>query len=184
VHCSDRDIGILTQTGAAVAHCPRSNCLLGAGIAPLPQMLDAGLRIGLGTDSAASNFNLSLLDEARFALALHRGNGENPSLMSPEAILRMATRGGAEALGLEKVGCLVAGWAADVIAIRVDDESAPMCYNPYNKLVFGDRAEVVLSVVAGREILSDGKLQTVDESALRENVRRSAANLRSRKDSY
>ena len=182
VHCDDEDLAIIAQTGAAVAHCPRSNCLLGSGIAPLLRMMDAGLRIGLGTDSSASNFNLSLLDEARFALALHRGRKEEPCVISPETILRMATRGGAEALGLEKVGCLAPGWAADFIAVRVDDESALMCYNPYNKLVFGDRAEVVLSVVAGREILSDGKLQTVDESTLRENVRRSAAGLGGRKE--
>ena len=165
VHCDNDDLAIFAQSGAAVAHCPRSNALLGAGIAPLSRLLQAGITVGLGTDSAASNFDLDLLSEARFALAIHRGASEDASSITAETVLQMATIGGARALGLEQVGCLAPGWAADFIAIRVGDESAPMCYNPYSKLIFGGGTEVVLSVVAGREIMSEGQLLSLDEAA-------------------
>lgn len=172
VHCDEHDLEQIADSGAAIAHCPRSNCLLGAGIAPLTKMLEANVRVGLGTDSAASNLDLDLLQEARFAAALHRGRDQDASVLDCETVLRLATRGGAEALGLERVGCLKAGWAADFIAVRAAEDSTPMCDNPYVKLVFGGRADVVLSVVAGREIMADGRLLTVDEAGVRKGIKR------------
>lgn len=114
VHLETEDVERLASSGTGVAHCPRSNHLLGNGIAPIPTYLERGIRVGLGTDSLASNESLSLWDEMRFALSLHKGR------ISPEGLLKMATLEGAEILGLSKeVGSLEPGKRADLIAVRL-----------------------------------------------------------------
>lgn len=113
VDVNDGDIGMIKRTGSAVAHCPRSNHSLGVGTMKLRKMLDAGVVVGLGTDSLASTATLNLWDEMRFAFAIHRKTG-----VTPKEILHMATMGGAKALGREKeVGSLDPGKKADIIAV-------------------------------------------------------------------
>ena len=114
VHIGEGDRDLLASHGVSIAHCPRSNHFLQVGVAPLPAYLTKGMRVGLGTDSLASNESLSLWDEMRFALELHGGR------VPAEELLRMATLGGAEALGLLKeIGSLEPGKRADLIAVRL-----------------------------------------------------------------
>ncbi len=122
VDADEHDIRLLRNSGAAVAHCPRSNRRMGVGTMPLRRMLDAGIAVGLGTDSLASVPTLNMWDEMRAALQVHRGDG-----LTAKEILRLATIGGAKALGMQdRIGTLEPGKAADMIAVplprrRTDD---------------------------------------------------------------
>ncbi len=111
VHVSDEEIAALAATGAAVAHCPRSNALLGCGVAPLARLRAAGIRVGLGTDSPSSALSLDMFDELRAALLLARASAGDPEALSTAAALQLATLDGARALGLEDRGALAPGTA-------------------------------------------------------------------------
>lgn len=143
VHLETDDVERLASSGASVAHCPRSNHLLGNGTAPIPEYLAKGIRVGLGTDSLASNESLSLWDEMRFALKLHEGR------ISPEGLLKMATLEGADALGLSKeAGSLEPGKQADLIAVRIRDLDEE---DPYRSLLSSMQdKDVLLTMVDGR----------------------------------
>lgn len=120
-HCvdiSDDEIELIAASGASVAHCPRSNVFLGAGIAPLSGFLAFGATVGIGTDSAASCMTLDFFEEMRFALGLARVKAKDAGVLTAKEVLRLATIGGAEALGLsDKIGTLEPGKRADMIAI-------------------------------------------------------------------
>jgi 5-methylthioadenosine/S-adenosylhomocysteine deaminase len=143
VHLGASDIELLKRHGVALALCPRSNHHLRVGTAPLPRYLASRLRVGLGTDSLASNQTLSLWDEMRFALALYDG------AVTPQQLLTMCTLGGAGALGMsEKIGSLEPGKRADVIALTIDslDEA-----DPYGPLVRqASEKSLALSMVEGK----------------------------------
>ncbi len=143
VHVEKEDVERLASSGAGVAHCPRSNHLLGNGTAPVPEYLARGIPVGLGTDSLASNESLSLWDEMRFALTVHEGR------LSPETVLKMATIEGAKVLGLSReVGSLEPGKRADLIAVRLrhlDEE------DPEGSLVTSVHAgDLLLTMVDGK----------------------------------
>jgi 5-methylthioadenosine/S-adenosylhomocysteine deaminase len=142
VHLTEADLGVLAQTRAAVAHCPRSNAYLDVGRAPLKALRDLGVPVGLGTDSLASAESLSLWDEMRFAHQAHGG------LLSPAEWIRMATAEGARALGLDReIGTLEPGKRADLTAVAVDGPEA----DPYEFLLHEARApRVLLTMVEGR----------------------------------
>lgn len=143
VHLGGSDLELLTQHGVALALCPRSNSHLRVGTAPLPRYLASRLRVGLGTDSLASNETLSLWDEMRFALALYDG------AVTPQQVVTMCTLGGASALGMTaQIGSLEPGKRADVIALAIDHlEDA----DPYGSLVRqASEKSVVLSMVDGK----------------------------------
>ena len=160
IHCvrvDDGDLDRITNTKSSVAHCPVSNARLGHGVAPVLHMLDGGIRVGLGSDSMASNNQMDLLAEARAAsLAQGAASGRNGAL-SADAALRLATLGGAEALGLaDEIGSLAVGKAADLAAFPVSDERGPV-QDPAATAVFslpGTQASLV--IVAGRELVRDG----------------------------
>jgi cytosine/adenosine deaminase-related metal-dependent hydrolase len=119
VHVDTRDLSLIRKTGTAVAHCPRSNHALRIGTLPLKRFLDAGITVGLGTDSLASVATLSLWDEMRFALRTHRRTG-----VTARQVLELATRGGAKALGLAgEIGTLEPGKQADLIAVPMPRRS-------------------------------------------------------------
>ncbi|MBI3988472.1 MAG: amidohydrolase family protein [candidate division NC10 bacterium] len=143
VHLETEDVERLASSGVSVAHCPRSNHRLGNGIAPIPTYLERGIRVGLGTDSLASNDSLSLWDEMRFALKLHEGR------ISPEGLFKMATLAGAEALGLSKeAGSLEPGKRADLIAVRIHDLDEE---DPYGSLLSSVQdGDVLLTMVDGK----------------------------------
>jgi 5-methylthioadenosine/S-adenosylhomocysteine deaminase len=141
---------------------------LASGACPVTSLLNAGINVALGTDGAASNNGLNLFAEARLAALLAKLTAEDPAALPADQVLFMATLGGARALGLEhETGSLEAGKWADCIAINFD--SAPMqpVYNPLSQVVYaGHGAHVDQSWIAGRLVLKDGKLTTLDETAV------------------
>src|SRR4029434_10281676 len=117
-------------------HCPASNAKLGHGIAPLTALLQAGVRVGVGTDSVASNNRMDLLDEARLAILMQRAHLRRHDVMTATAMLELVTLGSARALGLDaEVGSLDVGKAADLVAFPLQARSVPV-YDPATALVF------------------------------------------------
>ena len=156
------EIALFARTGAGVCHCPSSNMRLASGIAPVRQLLDQGVKVGLGVDGSASNDSGHLLGEARQALLLQRALGDPAGLSAREA-LEMATLGGARVLGRDDIGRIVPGMSADIIAYRLDQIAlAGALHDPVAALVFCQPPAVDLSIVNGRIVVEDGCLRTVD----------------------
>lgn len=174
-HCvrvDEGDIGLMKERGTGVAHCPKSNAKLGHGRAPLAAMLEAGVRLGLGSDSVASNNVCDMLEEARFALLASRAaleSVEGGRMLDASDALRMMTHGGAAAMNMRNVtGSLEEGLEADFVAVRLDAAHQTPAYDPAAALVFSSSArDVTLTVVAGREVFRDGRVTTLDEEELR-----------------
>lgn len=155
-HCvavTDADIEILAKTGTRVAHCPKSNAKFGHGSAPLEKFLAAGLTVGLGSDSVASNNACDLLEESRFAILTARNRPGRNRFLTPREALRAATIGGAKALGLgRKIGTLEPGKQADITVISLDHPAQHPVNDIEAALVFSSNArDVRATFVAGRE---------------------------------
>lgn len=161
VHVSDEDAALLAARGASVAHCPKSNGKLGAGVAPLRTLLDAGLAVGLGTDSVASNNAVDLFEEMRSALFAARVREHAVAALDARTALEMATIGGARALGLDaETGTLTPGKRADLCVVRMDGlHLAPAANDdPVAALVYGARAgDVALTIADGRILYDNGR---------------------------
>jgi 5-methylthioadenosine/S-adenosylhomocysteine deaminase len=174
VHVDDDDIAALAASGAAVAHCPRSNAMLGCGVAPVARLRAAGVRVGLGSDSPSSALSLDLFDELRAALLLARASAGDPEALSTAAALQMATLDGARALGLADRGALEAGMLADLIAVRLDQTPFWPSDDPVSALVLGGSPRLVTLVAIGGDVLYG-----VDSTAF-ERALPAAADARSR----
>jgi 5-methylthioadenosine/S-adenosylhomocysteine deaminase len=168
VHLSPEEIELLAKHGCSVAHCPASNLKLASGFAPIAALLAAGVNVALGTDGAASNNRLDMLAEMRLAALLAKGVAQDAQAMPAHAALRSATLGGARALGLEdRIGSIVAGKAADLVAVRLSGPELQPCYDPVSHLVYAAGRENVSHVwVAGKLAVKDGLLQNVNLSTL------------------
>jgi cytosine/adenosine deaminase-related metal-dependent hydrolase len=170
-HCvrvDDADIETIRESGASVAHCPKSNAKLGHGRAPYEKFLS--LRHGFGSDSVASNNTCDILEEARFALLLARSANEQTNLdaLTAERALRDATLGGARALGFDDCGSLEEGKQADLAVVRLDAPHQTPAHDPTRTLIFASTGrDVTLTVVAGKEVFRDGRVVNVDEERLR-----------------
>jgi len=174
VWLNDSDIEIIAKRRASVSHNPESNMKLASGIAPVPALLKAGVPVGLGTDSCASNNDLDMFSEMDTAAKLHKVNALDPTLMDAVTVLKMATIWGAKTIGLDKViGSLEIGKQADVIIIDTRKPHLVPLYNPFSQLVYAVRGSDVRDVmVAGRTLVKDRKLLTIDlESIIRKVVR-------------
>jgi cytosine/adenosine deaminase-related metal-dependent hydrolase len=169
VNLTRDDISLLRSGGVAVAHCPKSNAKLGCGVAPLADLLHAGVRVGLGTDSPASSNIMDMFDEMRTMLFLHRAVERDVGVLDAQACVRIATLGGAEALGLEsEVGSLEPGKRADLIAVDVSRSHFAPIADPYSALVYGaNQDDVTLSVIAGRQLYRDRVHVGVDADQIR-----------------
>lgn len=174
IHVDEADLDMLRQTKARVAHCPKSNAKLGHGVAPFARMIEKGIAVGIGSDSVASNNTCDLLEEARFALLLVRAEPgakdvESERRLNSDDVLRAATLGGARALGLEGlVGELRDGLQADFAAVSLEGAHQIPSYGAADTLVFASSGrDVVLTVVAGKEVYREGRVTTVDEERLR-----------------
>ncbi len=183
VHCvyvDEEDVALIAQSRASIAHCPKSNAKLGHGIAPLPQWLRAGLAVGLGTDSVASNNTCDLWEEARFGLLLQRARAASPTLVSAEKMLELMTLGGARALSLEAhIGSLDPGKEADFIAISLSGAHVQPVDDPVAALLFSARSSDVCFVAVGGRVLFDGEVvRTLDEAGVRARLREIRARLR------
>ena len=174
VHQTLEDTAQLAASGAAIIHCPKSNAKLGAGVAPLARWLRTdGLRVGLGTDSAVSNNAQDLWEEMRFALLLQRAVTEEVEIVTAAQILRLATLGGAEAMGLsDRTGSLAPGKRADLIAVRLNSPHIFPAIDPYAALVYSARADDVLLTVCDWEVLYDeGEWRTLNAESVYAEVR-------------
>jgi len=173
------EIALFAATGTGVAHCPCSNCRLGSGIAPIRQMLAAGVPLGLGVDGSASNDSGNLLQEARQALLLQRVTGGAEAL-SARAALKLATRGGAEMLGRHDCGALTVGRRADLAVWDVATAANTGAWDPVDGLVLCPPAGVRDLIVEGRTIISGGELRSAPLPAILDQARQSIARLRDR----
>jgi len=168
VWVDDADIQIIGGCRACVAHCPESNMKLASGIAPIPDMLAAGVTVALGTDGCASNNDLDLWAEMDMAAKLHKVQRLDPTIMAAHTVLRMATIEGARALGLDhEIGSLEVGKQADLIIIDMDQPHLTPLYHPQSHLVYTVHAADVRDVmIAGCRVVRDRRLQTMDLDAL------------------
>ncbi len=163
------EIRALAAHNVHVVHCPESNLKLASGFCPVHELLKAGVNVALGTDGAASNNNLDMLEEMRMAALLAKGVAHEATALPAHTALAMATRNGAQALGLEsKIGSLRVGKQADLIAIDLADLGSEPVYDPISQIVYTATRDQVTDVwVAGRRLLASGRLTTLDENAIR-----------------
>jgi cytosine/adenosine deaminase-related metal-dependent hydrolase len=179
VQTDARDAALIAASGAAVAHCPVANARLGHGIAPVPELQEAGVTVALGTDSVASNNRLDLLEEARVAQLAQRLRLRRPDALPAALLLRMATLDGARALGLEaRIGSLDAGKDADLCAVALDRVHCTPAGDVTAALFHTARGgDVILAAVRGRILYHAGRWATLDPGALAPQVRALAARL-------
>ncbi|MEI7613996.1 MAG: TRZ/ATZ family hydrolase [Betaproteobacteria bacterium] len=168
VHLDPDEIKLLAQHSCSIAHCPSSNLKLASGIAPITELTREGVNIGLGTDGAASNNRLDVFQEMRLAALLAKGISGQADAVSAHQALRMATLGGAQALGLDaEIGSVTEGKSADLCAININDISLSPCYDPASLLVYSAGREFVSDVwVAGKNHVMDGQLTGCHEIEL------------------
>lgn len=188
VHVNEDEINIYAKTGSGVAHCPTSNMRLASGIAPLMDMLRMGVKVGLGVDGSASNDGSNLLEETRQAMLLARlkagllgaskSGDEAPPLMTARKALEIATLGGASVLGRSDLGSLEIGKCADIFAIDLSKlEYAGGLHDPVSALVFCAPVRSDYTIVAGKFIVKEGNLVTVDLPSLVEKHNQAARRL-------
>ena len=178
VHLSPDDVSAFALSRVGVAHCPTSNMRLGAGIAPVRDLLDEGVRVGLGVDGSASNERGDLFLEVKQALLVARVRG-GPGAMTVRDALRLGTRGGAEVLGRDDIGALAPGKRADFAVWRTDGLELGGADDPVAGLVFAGPHRVDRLYVGGREVVRDGQLVTADEVEISREHRRQAERFRS-----
>jgi len=173
VHLDHAEIDLLAHHGASVAHCPSSNLKLASGIAPLARFVERNLNTGLGTDGAASNNRLDLLEEMRLAALLAKAESQRANSVPAHAALHMATLGAARAMGLaDRIGSIEVGKLADLCAIDLGGLALTPVYHPASHLVYAaSRSDVSHVWVEGRMRVDQGRLIGIDEERLRANAR-------------
>ncbi|MEC9488729.1 MAG: amidohydrolase, partial [Halanaerobium sp.] len=163
VHLNDEEIGLLAEKGVRVAHNPHSNMKLASGIAPVVKMIEAGIKIGFGTDGAGSNNKLDLLEEMRTGVLLQKVANNDPTVLTLEEALSMATCWGAEVAGLQEVGCIKQGWKADLVLLDLSSPHLQPDYDLAANLIFAARAgDVHTVIVDGRILLDAGEMKGLD----------------------
>ncbi|GAA0461287.1 8-oxoguanine deaminase [Streptomyces olivaceiscleroticus] len=178
VHMNDSDIDAFARTGTGVAHCPSSNARLAAGIARVPDMLAAGVPVGLGVDGTASNESGELHTELRNALLINRLGPHREAALTARQALRLGTYGGARVLGrADRIGSVEAGKLADLVLWKLDGLGHSTIADPVTALVLGAAAPVTLSLVNGRPVVEDNHLTTVDEDEIAHTARAEAQRL-------
>ncbi|MFL6021429.1 MAG: amidohydrolase family protein, partial [Gaiellaceae bacterium] len=173
VHLSSEDVTKFGAQDVGVAHCPSSNMRLGAGMAPVRELLDAGVRVGLGVDGSASNERGDLFLEVKQALLVARARG-GPKAMTVRDALRLGTRGGAAVLGRDDIGQLAPGKRADFAVWRTDGLELGGASDPVAGLVFAGPHRVDRLYVGGEEVVRDGQLVRGDEREIAREQRRQA----------
>jgi 5-methylthioadenosine/S-adenosylhomocysteine deaminase len=172
VWANDNELSILKRDNVGIVHNPQSNMKLASGVARVPEMINQGQRLGIGTDSAASNNDLNLWEEIDTAAKLHKVFTKDPKVVSAQQAFEMATIGGAMALHMEKdIGSLEQGKRADFVIVDMDVLNQTPHYNIYSDLVYSSKAADVRTVVIeGRPVMRDGKLLTLDEPAVKRDA--------------
>jgi cytosine/adenosine deaminase-related metal-dependent hydrolase len=165
VHLSDGDVRTFAERGIGVAHCPTSNLRLGAGVAPVRELLDAGARVGLGVDGTASNERSDLFAEVKQALLAARGRG-GPEAMTAREALRLGTRGGATVLRRDDLGALESGRRADLAIWRTDGLEFGGAEDLVANLVLSGSHRVDRLIVGGETVVRGGALARADEQEI------------------
>jgi len=176
IHLSQSEIERFGERGVGVAHCPTSNLRLGAGIAPVRELIDAGVDVGLGVDGSASNERSDLFFEVKQALLVARGRG-GPAAMTARQALHLATQGGARVLGRADIGSIEPGKRADLAIWRIDGLELGGAADPVAGLVFAGPHRVDRLLVGGVEVVAGGRLVRADEEEIAREQRRQAARL-------
>ena len=167
VHLSDEDMNIMAAKKVRVAHNPQSNLKLASGIAPVAQMLEKGICVGLGTDGASSNNNLDMLEECRAAAMLHKVTTFDPLVVPAAKAWDMATINGARVLGFENLGKLEAGQLADIVLWDTHKTYWFPRHNKLSQLVYAaNSSDVNTVIINGKKVLEAGKLLTFDEEKI------------------
>jgi len=176
-HCvwaTDEDIAIMHKKGVMPVHNPSSNMKLGSGFAPIPKMLERGIAVGLGTDGAASNNNLNMLEELHLATVIHNGHHTDPIIMNPNHTLKMATANGALIQGRSDCGCIAVGKKADIIAISTDAPHMLPAFDPITTLCYSAQgSDVCMTMVDGRILYENGEFLTLDKDRIFHDVKNS-----------
>lgn len=183
-HCvktDERDFEFIADADCSIAHCPKSNAKFGHGVAPLENFLDKGLRVGLGSDSVASNNTCDMLEEARFAALLARVPENRRRLLEAPEILEAVTLGGARALRQDAaIGTLEAGKQADITIISLETVAQQPIHDVYSALLFASNGRNVrLTMVAGKELYRDGVVTTINEEELKSKIKEIARKMNS-----
>ena len=175
-----QDVSLLAAGGAGVSHNPESNMKLASGTAPVPDLLAAGVPVGLGTDGAASNNDLDMFEAMRQAALLHKLERNDPRVLPAPVVLEMATRMGAQVLGLgDRVGSLTAGRRADLIVVDTRAPHLTPMFDPVSHLVYAAKgSDVSTTVVNGRVLMRDRVVQSLDEAAVLAAARAAASGVR------
>lgn len=175
VHCvklNFEEIELMAKSSAKIVHCPESNLKLGSGIAPLTEMLKAGIKVGLGTDGPASNNDLDIFSEMRTASLVQKGLKEDPTVIKAEDVLKMATFWGAEILGFSDTGKLLPGYKADLAVLDLSHYSLQPDYNPLALLVYSAKSGFISDLmVDGKWIMRDYKILSINEEEVIEKVK-------------
>ncbi|MCI2425952.1 amidohydrolase [Candidatus Acetothermia bacterium] len=173
VHVNEADIALLAEHNVMVAYNPTSNAKLASGIAPVVQMKAAGVNVALGTDGAASNNNLDMLEEMRWAALLQKVATKDPTAIPAIEALRMATCNGATAIGInESVGRLSVGKRADIVLMDIDKVNMLPSYDYISDLVYAANSQTITDVIVdGQILMSQGHLTTIDEERVKAKAR-------------
>ncbi len=174
-HCvwvTPQDMEILKANGVSPVHCPSSNMKIGSGFAPVQQMLDRGINVTIGTDGAASNNNLNMLEEMHLVSVIHNGFTHDPTIVKPADVLKMATVNGAKLQGRPETGNLQVGKQADIVAIDFDkphmipamDYPAMLCYSVQS-------SDLCMTMVDGKILYENGQYQTLDAERIKAEAR-------------
>jgi len=175
-HCiwmEDNEIELLAKRKVGVSHCMESNLKLASGFAPVATMINKGVKVSFGTDGAASNNDLNILSEMSTTAKVHKALSQNPTVLDAKTILLMATRWGAEVLGLgNKTGSLEKGKAADMISININKPHLTPLYDVYSHIVYAAMAsDVDMVMVNGKVLVNSGRLMTADEDEILDKAR-------------
>ncbi|HEY0406498.1 MAG TPA: amidohydrolase family protein, partial [Pyrinomonadaceae bacterium] len=170
---TEEELGLLKRLNVGVVHNPQSNMKLASGVAPVPRMIAEDMRLGLGTDGAASNNDLNMWEEMDTAAKLHKVFARDPKVVSALQAFELATIRGARALHMEReIGSLETGKRADFVIVDLNDLNQTPLYNIYSHLIYATKAADVRSVVIeGRVLMRDRRLLTLDENDIKARAR-------------
>jgi cytosine/adenosine deaminase-related metal-dependent hydrolase len=174
VQISQEEINLMAARGAKMTHMPLSNCEVGGGIAPVPELVEAGVTVGLGSDGYITDF----FEVMRGAFLIHKASHCDPRVMPANLVWYLATTGGAKAIGLEKIGELQPGWQADWMLISPSLPTPIAAFNLYDQILLYCHADDVSAVMVAGEIRKkDGKVLATDFSNLKEGTQTAAKRL-------
>lgn len=173
VYLTDGDHKLLAEHNVTVAHCPKSNLKLGSGVADIPALQQAGVAVAIGTDSAASNNTLNMVEELRTAALLQKGLQRDPTVLPAETVWQMGTRAGALSQGRNDCGEVAVGYRADLVLW----DTEVLLGSPLSEILYGGTAKVALTMVDGNVLYRDGEFATLDIEKIRYQAKRCAQNI-------